>query len=124
FHVAFVNSGGTATLYINGVRKAQKASGYSISATGSNFAIGRQFTPFNEFVNGSIDELRVWNVARTVSQIKHAMFAGANPSDPPLVAYYNFNEGTGTTVGNTSSTTGLDGTVQGSSPTWPTSPIQ
>jgi len=124
FHLALVNSGGTATLYINGVQRGTPKTGYSISAAGSFFTIGQQFSGFNEPINGSIDELRVWNVARTPAEIKQSMFAGVSPSTTGLVAYYNFNEGTGTAVGNSTSTTGLDGVVQGTSPTWPSSPIQ
>lgn len=121
FHLALVNSGGTASLYINDVLMKTQT-GYSISATGSNFTIGNQFSPFTEFINGSIDELRVWNIARTAAQIKAGMF-GVAPSTTGLVAYYNFNEGSGTTVGNSTSTTGLNGTIVGT-PTWVSSPIQ
>jgi len=125
FHLALVNSGGTATLYINGVQRGTPQTGYSISTTGSNFTIGQQFSPFNELINGSIDELRVWSVARTPAEIKAAMLAGVAPTTTGLVAYYNFNEGTGTTVGNTTSTPGLDGTLQGTTTSsWVSSPIQ
>jgi len=124
FHLALVNSGGTATLYINGVQRGTPQTGYSVTATGSNFTMGQQFAPFTEFMNGTMDELRVWNVARTPAEIKAAMLAGVPPTTTGVVAYYNFNEGTGTTVGNTSSTTGLDGTANGTGPTWPSSPIR
>jgi hypothetical protein len=124
FHLALVKSGGTATLYINGVQRGTPQTGYSISAAGSFFKIGQQFSPFNEPINGSIDELRIWNVARSATEIKQNMFGPVSPSTTGLVAYYNFNEGTGTTVGNTTATSGQDGTVQGTSPTWPSSPIQ
>jgi len=124
FHLALVNSGGTATLYINGIQRGTPKTGYSISAAGSFFTIGQQFSGFNEPINGSIDELRVWSVARTPAEIKQSMLAGVAPSTTGLVAYYNFNEGSGTTVGNSTATTGLDGAVQGTAPSWPSSPIQ
>jgi len=123
FHLALVNSGGTATLYINGAQKGTPQTGYSISATGSNFTIGQQFSGFDEKINGSIDELRIWNVARTQTEIKTAMLTGVPPSTTGLVAYYNFNEGTGSTVGNSTATPGLDGTVNGTA-TWVSSAIQ
>jgi len=122
FHLALVNSGGTATLYINGVQQGTPQTGYSISATGSNFTIGQQFSGFNEPINGSIDELRVWNVARTPAEIKAAMLAGVAPSTTGLVAYYKFDEPSGATVTNSVSG-GPNGTINGT-PTRVTSPIQ
>ncbi|HVU56514.1 MAG TPA: LamG-like jellyroll fold domain-containing protein [Puia sp.] len=125
FHVALVNSGGTATLYLDGEQRGTPQTGYSISTTGSNFTIGQQFAPFNELINGSMDEIRVWSVARTAAEIRSGMFGPVSVSATGLVAYYNCNEGTGSTVGNSTATTGQDGTYQGTVPaTWASSPIQ
>jgi hypothetical protein len=53
----------------------------------------------NGYLNGQIDEVRIWNYARTSAQITASMstpLSGCNAAG--LVAYYNFEEGSGTTV--------------------------
>jgi hypothetical protein len=47
---------------------------------------------------GKIDELRVWNVFRTATEIKATMNVMLKGNEPGLVAYYKFDEGTGTTI--------------------------
>lgn len=41
---------------------------------------------------GTLDEVRVWNVARTEAQIKEFMFKELRGNEEGLVAYYNFND--------------------------------
>ncbi len=43
---------------------------------------------------GLLDELRIWSVARTASDIQNDMLSGPK-TDPNLVAYYSFNESGG-----------------------------
>ena len=52
------------------------------------------------FFPGSVDEVKLWNSARTQVQIAGGMHARLDVSDANLQAYYDFNEGTGTTVFN------------------------
>ncbi len=68
--------------------------------------------------NGLIDEVRIWNVERSQSQIQENMFKELSGSETGLVAYYKFNEGTGTTVDNSEGTSALDGTLTGFSGTY------
>jgi hypothetical protein len=76
---------------------------------------------------GTIDEVRLFSTARTSQQIAADVTGGCSPiGDPALVAYYPFNEGSGTVVHDASSHH-LDGTLgngdAGSAPTWVTSTI-
>lgn len=120
-HIALVNSGGTASLFINGILKASQP-GYSVTAGGSPFNIGSQ-SATGGFTNGTIDELRIWNVARTAAQLRSGLFNPVSTSAPGLVAYYGFNEGSGTSLNNSTSTTGITGTLV-NAPSWVSSPIQ
>jgi len=52
---------------------------------------------------GKIDEFRLWNVARSASQIADSYALILKGDEPGLVAYYHFDEGTGTTVKDASS---------------------
>lgn len=47
----------------------------------------------NNYFNGDIDEVRVWNVARADSQIVNNMNKEFCVTEPGLVAYYRLNEG-------------------------------
>jgi hypothetical protein len=119
-HVALVRSGTNASLYLNGILKAS-TTGYTISTGGTGLRIGRQYGALAEYMNASVDELRVWNTTRTASQIKSGMFGIIATNTPGLAAYYKMNEGSGTTLGNSTSTTGLGGTLV-NSPAWVSSP--
>jgi hypothetical protein len=120
-HIAVVRSGTTVSLYLNGVFR-NSITGYTISTGGTSFKIGNQFGANSEFTNGTVDEIRVWNVARTGAQIKQGLL-GVSATSTGLVAYYQMNEGSGTSLLNATATTGLTGTLV-NSPAWVASPIQ
>ena len=42
---------------------------------------------------GSIDEVRIWNRARTAAEIKNNYAKAVAPNDPDLLLYYSFNQG-------------------------------
>ena len=81
--------------------------------------------PRSDFFAGKIDEVRIWNTARTQAEIKANMFNKSLADNASgLVAYYRFNEGSGTTAGNScTNTSSIDGTLT-NGPTWAASPIQ
>jgi hypothetical protein len=97
-HVAITLQGGVLTFYINGVASGTAAVATAMQDT-QPMNIGRQqptVCACNHF-NGTMDELRLWNYARTPSQIL------ANMNSVPantygLAAYYKFDETTGTTI--------------------------
>ena len=47
-----------------------------------------------------MDEVRVWNIARTAAQINQCMYRGLVGNEPGLMAYWPFDEGNGNTVGD------------------------
>jgi len=68
----------------------------------TKFVIGSGQTT-NNGLTGKLDEFRVWNVARTASQIADNYQLIIKGDAPGLVAYYHFDEGTGTTAQDASS---------------------
>jgi hypothetical protein len=97
-HVAITLQAGTLTFYINGVASGT-ASVASASQDNQPMNIGRQQPTAcvcNHF-NGTMDELRLWNYARAPSQILANMNSVA-ANTYGLVAYYKFDETTGTTT--------------------------
>jgi hypothetical protein len=113
-------------LYVNGVSVGTPTNIGDINTTGltnpdENFLIGNWADGTPRFFDGTIDEVRVWSVNRTAEQIKSNMFTtGAN--QPGLVAYYKMDEGSGTTLANSTPTTGLTGSLT-NSPSWVASPV-
>ncbi|MDW8273367.1 MAG: LamG-like jellyroll fold domain-containing protein, partial [Chitinophagales bacterium] len=99
-HLALVRSGGTISLYANGTLVGNFTTSYStaITPTTPMFIGSSTHTTGQNFI-GSIDEFRLWNVARSPSEISsnmHANIHAASPGWNNLQAYYKFNESAGT----------------------------
>lgn len=90
-------SGGQMLCYVNGEQVGGLPLTSNAIATSSNpFIIGIapwDLTNFQTF--GQIDEVRLWSVVRTQSEIKSTMHKELLGNEPSLVAYYNFNQSTG-----------------------------
>jgi hypothetical protein len=69
-----------------------------------------------EYFSGRMDEVRIWNVARSQAQIQAGMSAVVPPASSGLIAYYRLDEGTGVNAADLSGH-GYSGTFAGS-PTW------
>jgi len=108
--------GDSLRTYINGTQVgATVVTNQPITANTDNLVIGIapwDVVSFQSF--GNIDEVRIWNVARTGAQIQEAMFMELSGSEAGLVAYYDFNESTGNSLpdrtgnGNTGAGTNVD----------------
>ena len=70
-HFAVVKSASGAFFYTNGVLVASIDSIANPAAT--EFRIGRQYGNNGEYWSGHIDDVRVWNSARTASDIRRTM---------------------------------------------------
>ena len=92
-------------IYINGVLEASGTGGTGLRSAPSNIRIGSILTGINYF-NGVIDELRIWNVVRSQSDIQNNRNSEMGTSSS-LVEYYTFNQGA-TNGTNTSVTTLTD----------------
>jgi len=122
YHIALIwNSAGKC--YINGVEISLNVTGGGTYAganlfnSDANYNIGTQTRSAanrERFFNGLIDEVRIWNHARTADQIKRYMNVRLTGKETGLVAYYPMNEGTGSTAFD-KSTNSNDGTITGAS---------
>ena len=116
-HVAGVYDNGTATIYVDGVADGTASLGTSIGTGTTRFgfiATGSETASFNgtqtvSRFQGDIDEVRIWNVARTGAQISASMNACLNGEVDGLFAYYSAEDGAGTTLTDVFS--GQDGTL-------------
>ncbi len=110
YHVAGVMDNGTLKIYINGNLAGSNASA-AIAASTANLNIGWSPGFTGRGFNGCIDELRIWNIARTQSEIATNDTVDLPSTTPGLVAYYKFNQTSGTTTPNEMPTTNTLGTL-------------
>ncbi|MCL8536358.1 glycosyl hydrolase family 18 protein [Chryseobacterium gallinarum] len=99
YHVAATYDGATMKLYINGVLDASKAQAGNVNSNGA-FNVGYLYNVSRNF-NGKIDEVRVWKRALSQTEISQNMCGVSVPAST-LAAYWKFNEGTGSSVQDTS----------------------
>ncbi len=119
-YIVGVYDGSNKIIYIDGIQNAIQATTFNMSTTTSPLYIGKQVWS-GQFFNGSIDDVRIYNYARTPSQIVEDYAGGAGRKQP--VGYWKFDEGHGI-IANNSGTGGsaLNGTLTTmSSPATPTS---
>lgn len=104
--VTYDNSATTkAQLYIDGVADASGNFTVTMNTNSTGpIIIGRR-NDATSYFDGQMDEVRVWNVARTSTEIQASMNSNACGGSQGLVAYYNFNHGTA--GGNNSGVTTL-----------------
>ena len=99
-HIAYVASSGTLqAIYIDGVSQTISG-GTSISMPSSTWYLASWYGSGTDDLNfiGCIDELRLWNDARTASEISSNKDSELSGNESGLVGYWKFNEGSGTTL--------------------------
>jgi gliding motility-associated-like protein len=95
-HLAAVYNGTNLQLYVDGVLNKTTSTGSVVNNVSSlRVTIGASYQNNNpaSFFNGSIDEARIWNVARTATQIQQTYNTTLQGNETGLVAYYDFNQG-------------------------------
>ena len=109
YHFAGVYDGSNVILYINGVEKARWGFSGTVNWDGSFTAsyIGGMDDPWGGKFPGTIDEVRIWNTARTPAQIQANMKQTLTGPQTGLLAYYKFDEGSGQ-LAKDSSGNGID----------------
>jgi hypothetical protein len=99
-HVAVVKNSTTSTLYINGVSETSGSITNSSPSLGY-FEIGNLWEhggQQNRYFPGLIDEVRIWNTARTQPEIQANMNKELAGSESGLTNYYKMTNGSGTSL--------------------------
>lgn len=113
YHVAATYDGAFVRYYVNGCLTGQTAWSGNMIQNNLLTAIGNQSTCQCEPFTGYIDEVRIWNVARTSAQLQANMNTLPSPGTQlGLIAYYNNNSNYLNQQGNAA----FDGAVVGSVP--------
>ncbi len=93
-HLAATLSGTTATIYINGIASGTANFPVPANVTRNNNYIGRSNWGWGDPApSASFDDLRIWSVAKTGSEILASMNNELSGTESNLVAYFKFNEG-------------------------------
>jgi hypothetical protein len=87
-------------LYLNGNLVKQGLS--SLYPTFPNTGTGHVYGHFN----GDIDNIRVWNISRTVAQIQSEMFLETPSNNSGLIAHYTYNGNVNASVGSNNTNNG------------------
>lgn len=101
-HIVFTRSGTTGTFYLDGKQDGQYTVANLKSISSSlNFAIGYDHRDSTSYFQGALDDVRVYNYARTPKQIISDMNGGHPSVGTPVgstVGHWSMDEGYGTTA--------------------------
>jgi hypothetical protein len=100
-HVAFVYDGTNQYLYIDGVLDQTDPTTGAVNLTtafNQGMVIGARYTQGTQFITGLMDEVRVWTVARSQTDIQNSMNSPLTGAEAGLVAYYQFEDGPGSST--------------------------
>ncbi|MES1206216.1 MAG: LamG domain-containing protein [Pseudomonadota bacterium] len=132
-HLAMTWDGTAVRTYVNGVSRITTTGAGMLATASTQLTIGCNNPRFSCF-NGFIDEFRVWNVARSATEVMNTYNKALVGNETGLVGYWKFNEMSGTSVADSVTTAGhtahngtLTATAAGQNPTFvaptPSAPI-
>ncbi|NUN69346.1 MAG: VCBS repeat-containing protein, partial [Bacteroidetes bacterium] len=99
YHVALTGATGSPLkLYVNGVLEATSGGSIGELVAGTQWLYTATDNAENYYYSGDIDELRVWSDIRTESELRGNMYKTLSGIPANLIHYWQFNEGSGTTV--------------------------
>ncbi len=122
-HLAVTKSGATFVLYVNGVSKVTHTANAMLQHTGTALfelasTIASDGVAQEKTLDGTIDEIRIWDVARPGAEILADMGKTISPAHAQyahLVSYYKLDDGAGTVATDTK---GLYPGTLVNAPTW------
>lgn len=94
-HIAIAWNGSLVRIYINGaIQQLDDSLAMNLQTSNSPCYLGDipAYVGNGNFF-GNMDELRVWNYARTQQELQSEMYCQLSQTQPGLTVYYQFNEG-------------------------------
>jgi hypothetical protein len=105
YHIVGTYDGSSESVYVNGVLENTRSLSGALSGIGCPLSIGSYCYGTMNFFNGAIDEVKVFNYARSADEIAQDYQSLTGP-----VGYWKFDEGSGS-VAHDSSGNGNDGII-------------
>jgi hypothetical protein len=116
-HIAFTGNGSSFdTILINGVSVPVVNDGFPQVFTATPTEMGRNAATTDGRLNGKLDEVRFWDTARTVQEITDNYTETIDPANVDLLAYYNFEDGPGSSILADQTANGADGALTNMDP--------
>lgn len=104
--VVTVSAGVPQYFYVNGVQTAAtrtNGSGTFSITSPQTLEIGRRTDTASQYINGSLDDLRIYNRALSAAEVSRLYINGESAVlDSSLLGWWRFNETTGTTASDSS----------------------
>ena len=94
YHIACTYDGSVGRIYVDTTLLYEDARAFSIYYGSSGFWLGRALNSLyggNVFFKGRLDEIRLWNFARTKAQILATMSSPLQGTESGLIGYWNFD---------------------------------
>ena len=111
-HVAATYDGTTMSIFVDGNLVASQNTSVSFSSPNGNLTVGNWSNGSGRAFIGSIDEVKIWSVSKTQGELQTDMNTCLTGSETGLAAYYQFEDGTGSTSLTDISPNGNNGTLQ------------
>lgn len=108
-----------AVIYVDGASVKSGAHTVNVDSGDGFLSLSRRD---GQYFDGIIDEVRVWNVVRTQTQIQDNMRAALDGDETGLAGYWKLDEGSGSTTADSTANSN-DGTINGASWTTDTAPL-
>lgn len=90
YHISVVYSGSKIRTYIDGVLNGEVDLSGNLLSNDRDLYIGGTYWSPQDTTNGSIDEVQIWNIARTQTEIQTTMNTGLTGTEAGLVGYWTF----------------------------------
>jgi hypothetical protein len=94
YHLAATYDGTIGRIFVNGASMAAAPRSGVMSIDSSKLMVGCGDPEYSggEFFAGVLDEIRIWNVARSQNQVQAAAANSLSETNQGLVAYWNFDK--------------------------------
>jgi len=93
YHIAFVMTTSDTEIFVNGASIGTTGNGINTAVTGANLCFGAaNSSSTTELFEGELDEIRVWNTARTAAQISENMNTAISATTAGLLDYYPIDQ--------------------------------
>ncbi|MDX2189123.1 MAG: FG-GAP-like repeat-containing protein [Bacteroidota bacterium] len=111
YHVTVTYDGSSAKIYINGNLVLNTPVSGNVATNNNALTLGASPTNGPYPLDGSLDEVRFWNIPVSISGISNNRCSEIIGNEPGLVAYYRFNEATNSLTALDAGPLAINGTL-------------
>jgi hypothetical protein len=94
-HVVGIKTSNQVELYVDGKSESKSAHNLGTVSNSEPLHIGSFSAPLNWFYQGLVDDVRIWNEARSEHEVLEEYFNRLTGGEPNLAGHWRFNDGAG-----------------------------